>query len=279
MDAGFVADESLHLTVEQWKAVGFLAEFSKRMVTFAFPGQKTPKNALNLVKEVYRVTDDMMTGCLNNGTEPACRIGCFWCCYLRVKVTPLEVWCIFDFFRSRPRPRELSELRQRLAAADETRRGMDGYQRVGAKTACPLLVNGKCSVYPVRPIACRVYHSLNPSDCEEPLDEERSVTIRNDIAGLGMGIFAGLTEGLRAVGLQTRLLELRAGLRMAIDEPGLLERWLAGEPAFAEAEIANAEKIESVHHALVEELGEPWNELSTKRGKLLPNSVQIFISP
>jgi hypothetical protein len=66
---------------------------------------------------------------------------------------------------------------------------------------------------------------------------------------------------------------------MAIDEPGLLERWLAGEPAFAEAEIANAEKIESVHHALVEELGEPWNELSTKRGKLLPNSVQIFISP
>ncbi len=123
---------------------------------------------------------------------------------------------------------------------------------------CPLLVDGKCSVYPVRPIACRVYHSLNLADCEVPLDDEdRSVTIRPDISGLSMGISAGLTEGLRAVGLQTRLLELVAGLRIALDEPGSVEKWLAGEPVFVRAQIADAQKIENVHRALIEELGEP----------------------
>lgn len=262
MDTDFTPIEGLRLTAEQWKAVGFLAEFTKRLVSFAFPGQKTPAAALTLVKEAYRVTDNMLTGCLKNGTQPACRIGCFWCCYMRVRVTPLEVLCISDYLRSRLRPGELAQSRQRLAATDETTRGMNGFQRVCAAITCPLLVNRKCSVYPVRPIACRVYHSLNLSECEVALDDEdRSVTIRSDIAGLSRGIFAGLTEGLRTVGLQTRLLELIAGLRIAMDEPGLAERWLVGEPAFVEAEIEEARQIESAHRALVEELGEPWHKL------------------
>jgi len=181
---------------------------------------------------------------------------------MRVKVTPLEVLCVSDFLRSGLRPIEWSELWQRLVATDETTRGMDGYQKVCAGIICPLLVNGKCSIYPVRPIECRVYHSLNLSDCEVPLDDKnRSVTIRSDIASLSRGIFAGLTEGLRTAGLQTRLLELTAGLRMVVDEPGLTKRWLDGEPAFAEAEIEEAKHIESAHRVLVEDLGEPWRNL------------------
>ena len=110
MQADFAAVEDLRLTSEQYKAVGFLAEFTKRMVVFAFPGHKTPTRASDLVKEVHRVTDNMMTGCLKTGAKPSCKTGCFWCCYMRVKVTPLEVLCIVDFLRSCLRPRELSEL-------------------------------------------------------------------------------------------------------------------------------------------------------------------------
>jgi len=265
MDTDFKPIEGLRLTAEQWKAVGFLAEFTKRLVSFAFPGQKRSAEALTLIREVYRVTDNMLTGCLKNGTRSACRIGCHWCCYMRVSVTPLEVLCISDYLRSGLRPRALAKLRQRLTATDERTRGMDGFQRVCAAIICPLLVNAKCSVYPVRPIQCRVYHSLNLSDCEVALDDaDRSATIRSDIAGLNRGIFAGLTEGLRTVGLQTRLLELIAGLSLAADEPGLAERWLTGEPAFVDAEIAEAEQIESAHRALIEELGEPWREFSVE---------------
>ena len=84
---------------------------------------------------------------------------------------------------------------------------MDGYQRVCTKTACPLLVDDECSAYPVRPIACRVYHSLDLSDCEAPLDDEdRSVTVRNDISGMGLG--TGVPPRDAAAGLIARMDEL-----------------------------------------------------------------------
>jgi hypothetical protein len=260
MESDFASIEDLTLTPEQRKAVGFLAEFTKRMVVFAFQRPKTLTKSLNLIKEVYRVTDDMMVGCFKNGTKPPCRKGCFWCCFLRVKVTPLEVLCIADYLRSHLETAEISELRQRLASTDETTRGMDGHQRHSSKMVCPLLVDGKCLAYPVRPIACRVYHSLDLSDCHTAHHKEGSrMRVRQDISKLSMGLFAGLTEGLHTVRLQTPLLELIAGLRIVMDESGSgrVKSWLSGEPVFVEAEITGVKNIDGFHRALLDELGEP----------------------
>ena len=222
METEHVSIAGLDLTVEQRKAVGFLAEFTKRMVLMAFAEGMLAGNSSNLIKEIYQVTDDILTGCLKSGMEPHCRKGCFWCCYLRVKATPLEVIGIVEYLRAYLDPEGLSELRKHLAATDEVTRGMDGAQRVGAKATCPLLVDGACLAYPVRPITCRVYHSLKVSDCEANLENVGgNVMIRHDISGLSMGLFAGLTEGLRKIGLQPRLVELIAGLRIAMDETGV----------------------------------------------------------
>lgn len=264
MDADFVVGKNLQLTPEQHKAVGFLAELTRRMVKLAFSEQKTPAGALNLVREVYAITDQMVTGCLRNGKKPSCEVGCYWCCYMRVMATPLEILSIFDFLRSRLKQKQLAELERRIADTEQIAQGMDGYQRVCAGVICPLLLDGKCLAYPVRPIGCRVYHSFDLADCKKSFaDNVRNVTVRNDIAGLSLGVSAGLTEGLRAVGLQTRLLELVAGLYMVINEPAVAIRWLAGEPAFVGAEIADAENIESAYQALVEELSKLWNELDS----------------
>jgi hypothetical protein len=261
VQADIPSDTTFRLASEQWQAVGFLAEMSRRMVVHAFPGEKTPAAALHLVREVYRVTDEMMAGCLRNGVRLACTVGCTWCCYLRVKATPLEVWAIYDFMGSYMDPSGLARIRQRLATIDDVTRGMDGQERVRARIACPLLVNARCVAYPVRPIGCRVYHSLDCADCETLLDDvAHSVKVRPNVAGLGTGLSAGLTEGLRTVGLKTRVLELTAGLRVLMDESGLAELWLAAERAFAGAEIAEVAEVESVHRALVEELAEPWIE-------------------
>ena len=97
----------------------------------------------------------------------------------------------------------------------------------------------------VRQISCRIYHSLDVSDCEAPLDDDgRCINVRDDICGLGAGIAEGLTMGLSALELQPHQLELTAGLRMALDEPALAEQWLVGKPAFSEAEIADARRLD-----------------------------------
>jgi hypothetical protein len=258
MEIDFVSVEDLGLTLEQRKAVGFLAEFAKRMVVIAFPGHKMPSRASHLIKEIYRVTDDMMTGCFKSGPKLPCNKGCFWCCFLQVKVTPLEVMCIVDYLHSCLKPEELSKLQQRLVTADEKTQRTNGRQRVCAKVLCPLLVGGKCLAYPVRPIACRIYHSLDLADCKALLDDvSGSVTVHQAISRMSMGIFAGLTVGLRSVGLQTCLLDLTTGLGIAMEEPGpgLMRTWLSGEPTFVEAEIGGAKEIESFYQALVDELG------------------------
>ena len=247
------------LTPEQLKGVGFLAEFTKRLVLMAFSDQKTAENALSLIKEVYQITDQTMAVCLKSGTKLSCKKGCLWCCYFRVLVTPLEVIHIVEYLHACLSPGELSILQQRLKNEEEISGWVNGDQKAHANTVCPFVEDGGCMVYAVRPLACRVYHSINLTDCKISFSKNNgSVTIRQDISGMGTGIFAGLTEGLRAIGLQTRVLELKAGLRIAMDEngPKLAKRWMAGEPAFVEAEIANAKKIESFHQFILKALGE-----------------------
>jgi hypothetical protein len=256
MESGFDTINSLHLTREQRKAVDFLVEFSNQMVLHSFTKDRTPTSGLKLIKEVYQVSDQVLNGILKRDTKPVCKEGCHWCCYLRAKVTPLEILGILDFWRTTLNPAEMSTVRQRLSAADEITRGMDGHQRVCARVVCPLIKDGKCIAYPVRPITCRVYHSVNLTDCKILLENQgHSMSIRPDISGLGLGIQAGLIEGLRAVGLQTRLLELIAGLHIIMNKPGTVDDWLAGKPAFAAAEIENATEIENNYRRLVEKPG------------------------
>jgi len=244
----------LNLTSEQQKAVGFLAEFTKQMVVLAFEGEKTLVKASNLISEIYRFTDEIMRGSLRKGAKPSCKKRCYWCCFLMVKATPLEVACVADDLHNRLDPGELSVLIRKME-------DFIGKIRVSGngQELCPLNIQGDCMVYPVRPIACRTYHSLNVMECKTSMGKDGgSVTVRRDISGLSIGINAGLAEGLRMVGLQSRQLDLVSGLRILMVEPNsvVMNRWLTGEPAFAAAEIANAKKIEVYYHNLVVELGE-----------------------
>lgn len=45
---------------------------------------------------------------------------------------------------------------------------LDGYQQFDANVACPLLESSRCSIYPVRPLACRMYLVVSPpAKCSE----------------------------------------------------------------------------------------------------------------
>jgi Fe-S-cluster containining protein len=262
MEAGNLSGENIQRMAEEQRAVGFLAEYSKNMVVTAILEEKKPEVASGLIKEIYDVLDEVISGCLGSGTKLPCTKGCCWCCFLRVKVTPMELVCILDYLRSNQKSGDLSDLRQRVKTADQITRGLDGFQRLSAKELCPLIRGGECLVYPVRPIMCRTYHSLNNVDCKLLLnDGRRSLKIRQDISWIGMGMFAGLTEGLRAVGLRTQLLELNAGLVVAFDDPASVMKWLAGDPVFSAAEIENSDEIERFHQKLFEKLGVSSNGL------------------
>ena len=68
------------------------------------------------------------------GRTPACGPGCGHCCRQPIPVTPVEILGLRLYLRLHPDPAR---------------------KRSGNPFDCPFLVGDDCSVYPVRPIACR----------------------------------------------------------------------------------------------------------------------------
>jgi Fe-S-cluster containining protein len=88
-----------------------------------------------LTSEVRQVTQDLVP----------CKRGCSACCHVKVEMSQDEAEIIGDFLKITPKklPKGIRMLSQSaLGRAD---------------TPCPFLKNHECSIYEVRPIACRNY--------------------------------------------------------------------------------------------------------------------------
>ena len=143
------------------------------------------------------------------GEKPACRgKGCSWCCYDAALVNPLEVLILMLALERKPLEERLFIKRQLArwilihtsedamipmqtgAQSENTDAFHDNVRKRTAKTVeasmkfrtpCPFLIDGACSVYASRPIACRGHHSLNPSpdDCKDKNEGKTSVKSLN----------------------------------------------------------------------------------------------------
>src|SRR5262249_24591172 len=112
-------------------------------------------------------------------------------------------------------------------------------ERGRARFPCPLLVNHRCTAYPVRPLTCRGLTSSDAQQCERFLQAPRRTVVPSYVPQLRLMTFAldGLRAGLSESGLKDDLVEWTAALRIALEVPDAAERWLAGEPVFAAARL------------------------------------------
>lgn len=91
-----------------------------------------------------------------------CRAGCSTCCRFWVEASPLEAMEIADELRRRHL--DTSGMRYWLERAGRTmaRSDPDRYWRL--QRPCPLLHDGRCAVYEVRPAVCRLHQSIDPPE-------------------------------------------------------------------------------------------------------------------
>ena len=88
----------------------------------------------------------------------ACAKGCAYCCHTFVAITPPEAFRLADAVRAGRAAGMSAEV---VRARGEPLVGVRPGERIGRKLACPLLVDGACSVYRHRPLACRQATSLD----------------------------------------------------------------------------------------------------------------------
>jgi Fe-S-cluster containining protein len=177
-----------------------------------------------------------------------------------VGVTVPELVAIVAHLEQTLSAEALDALRTRVEAAHLNARGLTREERNSPEHPCPLLENHRCSVYDVRPLACRGAHSLDEKACAEKLRnrELRAAYERGELPGhafaepiravhaVSAGIQLGLFEGL---GLDVRPLDLAAALDALLREQapgapsepaGRVERWLSGAPTFADTRGGDA---------------------------------------
>lgn len=150
----------------------------------------------------------------------ACRSGCAHCCFVPVAACPVEVVIVHHAASA-----QLGYEERVMAAAARVRKNRLGH------IACPLLHEGKCSVYSQRPAACRGENGLDAAECAVIGGRHHYIAELQQLPHHVM--FAGQVA-FKARGLDIYPVDLRLALAeiasLPIEEP--LRRWLSGERLF-----------------------------------------------
>jgi hypothetical protein len=165
--------------------------------------------AAAFVVQLYRSLDAVVAAAHERGAAIECQAGCDACCHLRVEVTEAELITLALHLRQWPAP-ALTALRARLQQ-----------QLPAPRTArtpprpCALLQDHRCSVYAVRPAACRKAHSLSAADCRSgaPLLPQDLKLLLDAEA-----LMQGTAAGYRQAGWAASRLELQTALRQILAE-------------------------------------------------------------
>jgi hypothetical protein len=227
-------------------ALGLRADFALRLRRdgLAYIRQRRAAGATDVAALVLEVTAeaalrraDQLNGTLTAPAGPlpiACGAGCSACCHLTVVSTIPEAILVARALCDPAHPQ-----RDAVLEADRIFAGLDPARRLRTGLACPLLRADKsCSVYEVRPLACRGFMAPDAVRCHAALANAVAGSGDDTMAPhvlpqfFGRGYKAGINGLCKDLGLQYDLVELVHTVATILRRPAAVERWAAGESVF-----------------------------------------------
>jgi hypothetical protein len=151
---------------------------------------------------------------------------------LRVEVFAHEVFLLARHIRSHFAPDEISALLDRLAGHAETVLPLTVFEHATRNIICPLLQDGRCSVYEARPQCCRRHHSQDLAACQFTFDHPDDLEFPG---AHDRDLFRALTGAMQQN--IDAYAELGTALLEALRDPASWERWRAHQQAFVHASI------------------------------------------
>lgn len=164
----------------------------------------------------------------------ACRKGCYFCCHVHVQTTIPDAILVATAIRDGTVDDFSSQIRETASRIA----GLDAGERYRQAIPCPMLKDGACGIYDVRPTACRAYLATDAGKCESSLASARADGTPSPVESLAYpqqisaAINSGVLDGSGAAGLQNCAVELIEAIDLILREPAAVERWLAGEAVF-----------------------------------------------
>ena len=211
-------------------------ESTRRTMEGAWPVPATEAGLLELVSAALIHVEGTVEGFRQLGEVSVdCQKGCSFCCWLRIDVRAHEVFLILRHIESAWGAEEVVALRAGARITREALRGLDAAGREAVHQPCLLLRDGQCSVYEVRPAACRRYLSGSVAACEslwkgDPTDREIQDPL---LAETGRYAATAVHNTFVEKGYDGYSYDLPLALAEALEDPESLTRWLGGGKAFS----------------------------------------------
>lgn len=197
---------------------------------------------LELARTALELTSQTVEGVLQaSGLRTDCTAGCAHCCWLWIDVPAHEALLIAQHLRDTLSAEALKTL------LEEARRRCEGLGTAGHASPCVLLQDGRCSIYAVRPGACRRYYSQNVSECQRlRIDPAARAQVEYSlIANTGRAVGDAVNSALASAGFDGHFYELTAALVEALEDPQCAERWRRREKVFHSPSIAPTRRLVS----------------------------------
>lgn len=201
---------------------------------------RTREGALALVSEAFRFADQIIEDYESKEPLPepvACKVGCYYCCCYEVVLTPAEALLLGNYVKQTFSEGALADLMKKIDRILRLRDGRSVEERAKVlhDTPCIFLASGKCSVYDVRPFACRALHSLDARKCKEGVMARRRVV---EFTGYTHRYYifqtakAALRQFCEEMGCQTTELTIAKAMKQYFELPGRTMAWIRGDEVF-----------------------------------------------
>jgi len=182
--------------------------------------------AINAIRALHEQIDVLTEKIIKKpGLHFDCKAGCSYCCSLRVAAVPAEVFLIARHLKQLSAGAQIT-LMDKLKIHAEAARGVVMEEHF---LPCPMLADGRCTVYAIRPAMCRRYLSLDVEECKKPdacASEDREMVVKSSALIFGTG------QAYSRAKLSNQNHELGQALLVALTDPSAEDRWYRGEQVF-----------------------------------------------
>ena len=162
----------------------------------------TKESIVEAAKQIYenidQLTDAFLKLAQQENTTVFCKKGCWWCCYQPVYALSHEVIYLKEFVANNFSNEEQKKIQAKAKEKDAKLEGVNQEALLNSKHACPLLKEGSCSAYKARPMACRIYLSLNLKSCQDFYEEPNTTANYPKIMHFPLQAGRMMNEGFKA---------------------------------------------------------------------------------
>ena len=168
--------------------------------------------------------------CESENIPVGCHMGCQWCCHQAVFATTPEMIVVADYLERRFPKEVVEEIKERARIKEEKLSPLSPAETLQTSCACPLLRKGSCMVYPVRPMACRIYLSSDEKSChakfQNPDDPKAVPALFDFTLKTGRQLNEGFAAALREEGLSVEEHRIEHILLKLLESPDKKNKWL-----------------------------------------------------